>query len=255
MPLNKCCSRWGFFSCLGCLVSCRDFNCFHLRNLYHHRLLVFSELPSHPFNGPMSRTTRVSRYQKVKPIWILLKQETVSGSDISWAICKSAPRSRQITTPVSHRSVFYRPDALPAAQPTASKHWRLKNCHHGIKTETGFPVLVGFYLIWIFIDTACIVCRTRSMKWYSVRLSVCPSMGQQQQQICCCGPGGQEISISCCSSDVQRVNVYSATFSAFIGSWTQTCYILFLLSFIMLLEWRWRGVQVAAFTGAPADVV
>ena len=28
--------------------------------------------------------------RKVKPIWILLKQETVSGSGISWAICKSA---------------------------------------------------------------------------------------------------------------------------------------------------------------------
>jgi len=39
-------------------------------------------------------------------------------------LCKSAPRSRQITTPVSHHSVFYRPDALPAAQPTASKHRR-----------------------------------------------------------------------------------------------------------------------------------
>ena len=49
---------------------------------------------THPFNGPLSRTTRVSRYQKGEPIWILLKQETVSGSGISWAICKSAPRSR-----------------------------------------------------------------------------------------------------------------------------------------------------------------
>jgi len=39
-------------------------------------------------------------------------------------MCKSAPRSRQITTPAPHHSVFYRPDALPAAQPTASKHWR-----------------------------------------------------------------------------------------------------------------------------------
>ena len=61
--------------------------------------------------------------RKVKPIWILLKQETVSGSG-SWAICKSAPCSRQITMPAPHRSVFYRPDALPATQPTASKHWR-----------------------------------------------------------------------------------------------------------------------------------
>jgi len=62
--------------------------------------------------------------RKVKPIWILLKQETVSGSSISWAICKSAPSSKQITMPAPHHSVFYRPDALPAAQPTASKHWR-----------------------------------------------------------------------------------------------------------------------------------
>ena len=49
----------------------------------------------------------------------------MSGSGISWAICKSAPCSRQITTPAPHRSVFYRPDALPAAQPTATKHWFL----------------------------------------------------------------------------------------------------------------------------------
>ena len=69
--------------------------------------------------------------RKVKPTWILLKQETVNGSGISWAICKSAPRSRQITTPAPHHSVFYRPDALPAAQPTASKHWR-----HFIYTST-----------------------------------------------------------------------------------------------------------------------
>jgi len=55
---------------------------------------------------------------------ILLKQETVSGSGISWASCKSAPCSRQTTTATPHHSVFYRPDALPAAQPTASKHWR-----------------------------------------------------------------------------------------------------------------------------------
>ena len=62
--------------------------------------------------------------RKVKPIWILLKQETVSSSGISWAVCKSAPHSRQITMPAPHHSVFYRPDALPATQPTASKHWR-----------------------------------------------------------------------------------------------------------------------------------
>jgi len=57
--------------------------------------------------------------RKVKLIWILLKQETVSRSGISWAVCKSAPRSRQITMPTPHHSVFYRLDALPAAQPNS----------------------------------------------------------------------------------------------------------------------------------------
>ena len=44
--------------------------------------------------------------RKVKLIWILLKQETLSGSGISWAIRKSAPRFRQITMPAPHQSVF-----------------------------------------------------------------------------------------------------------------------------------------------------
>ena len=45
--------------------------------------------------------------RKVKPIWILLKQETVSSSGIRWAIRKSASRSRQITTPAPHHSSFF----------------------------------------------------------------------------------------------------------------------------------------------------
>ena len=65
--------------------------------------------------------------RKAKPIWILLKQETVSSSGISWAICKSASRCRQLTMQAPHHWVFYRPDALPATQPTASKHWRHYN--------------------------------------------------------------------------------------------------------------------------------
>jgi len=78
----------------------------------------------HQFNSPFPGLARWAGTRKLKPIWILLKQETVSDSGIIWAICKSAPRSRQITTPAPHHSVFYRPDALPVAQPTAPKHWR-----------------------------------------------------------------------------------------------------------------------------------
>jgi len=88
-------------------------------------------VPTHPPNNTHTHTRLTALCpglpgsagtRRVKPIWILLKQKTVSGSSISWAICKSAPRTRQTTTPAPHHSVFYRPDALPAAQPTASKH-------------------------------------------------------------------------------------------------------------------------------------
>jgi len=50
--------------------------------------------------------TNLPGTRKVKPIWILLKQETVSGSGISWAVCKSAPHSRQITTPAPTTQFF-----------------------------------------------------------------------------------------------------------------------------------------------------
>ena len=75
-------------------------------------------IPTHPFNGPLSRTTQVSQYQKGKTN---LDFTEARDSGISWAICNSAPRSRQITTPAPHRSVFYRPDALPANSVKALK--------------------------------------------------------------------------------------------------------------------------------------
>jgi len=85
--------------------------------------------------------------RKVKPIWILLKQEAVSGSGIGWAIGKSAPRSRQITTPAPHHSVSYRPDALPAAQPTASKHWRHWFCIYFMYND--IYVMISM-LLWMY---------------------------------------------------------------------------------------------------------
>ena len=70
---------------------------------------------THPFNDPFSTTTDGTR--NVKPIWISLKQEAVSGSGISWAVCKSAPRCRQITTLAPDYSVFTgRMPFLPANQ-------------------------------------------------------------------------------------------------------------------------------------------
>jgi len=83
----------------------------HICGVLHHpsasaELLVSSAVNTnattiqHSFNGLFSRTTQESWHQKsrtilVKPIWIYWS-EIVSGSGISWAICKSAPRFKQI---------------------------------------------------------------------------------------------------------------------------------------------------------------
>jgi len=116
--IEKCCANEGVFRQKPPPLPTNKFQ----RKVHYTRLHARAHTHARAFNGPLSGTTRVSRYQKGKPIWILLKQETVSGSGISWALCRSAPCSRQITIPAPHHSVFYRPDALPAAQPTASKH-------------------------------------------------------------------------------------------------------------------------------------
>ena len=100
--------------------------------------------------------------RKVKPIWILLEQEILSGGGISWAICKSAPRSRKITTPTPHCLVFYRPDALPATQPTASEHWRqhvfVRDCYKFTTESNSERILkIGQYLVKLWARVRCLV--------------------------------------------------------------------------------------------------
>ena len=79
--------------------------------LFPHQLSTpWTILLLHPFNGLFSRTTCVSRYQKGITSLDLneARDDGVLGcSGISWTICKqSAPRSRQITTPTPHQSMF-----------------------------------------------------------------------------------------------------------------------------------------------------
>ena len=78
---------------------------------------------THPFNGPLSRTTWVSRYQKGKT-----NLDFTGARDSEWhwhqlghmQVCISLQTDNHASTPPL--MFFYRPDALPAAQPTVSKH-------------------------------------------------------------------------------------------------------------------------------------
>jgi len=70
---------------------------------------------------------------EVSGVWLSLDQDRMKSvvCDCRWLVAVhqtmtsvvGAPRPRQIPVPAPHHSIFYRPDALPATQPTASKHW------------------------------------------------------------------------------------------------------------------------------------
>ena len=99
---------------------------------YKPRADTHTHMCTRAFNGPLSGTTR------------MLKQETVSGSSISRAICKSAPCSRQITMPAPHRMPFLPPNQqhrctegclglttdMKSLQPTRSIHVYIKTRKH-----------------------------------------------------------------------------------------------------------------------------
>jgi len=79
-----------------------------------------------------------------------------------------------------------------------------------LKSESGLLIRQDFSCKWSLgtrwavIGTARIVCRAGSMQLPGVRPSVCQSVTSGRRtpllQVCCCGPGRQEISIDCCSS-------------------------------------------------------
>ena len=67
--------------------------------------------------------------RKVKPIWILLKQEPVSGSAISWAYASLHLAPDRIPTPATHHSVFFtgRMPFLPPNQQRQSTEGTTRN--------------------------------------------------------------------------------------------------------------------------------
>jgi len=76
---------------------------------------------THPFNEPFSRITQVSPYQKSKT-----NLDFTEARDSGWQwhqlghmqVCTALQTDSNASTPPLS---FYRPDALPATQPTASK--------------------------------------------------------------------------------------------------------------------------------------
>jgi len=86
-------------------------------------VIQITDTHTHPFNRPFSGTTQVSRYQKG-----ITNLDFTEARDIEWQwhqlghmqVCTLLQTDNHTSTPPLW--FFYRPDALPAAQPTASKH-------------------------------------------------------------------------------------------------------------------------------------
>ena len=58
--------------------------------------------------------------RKVKPIWLLLNQETVSGSDISWAVCTLLQTDNHASTPPATTQFFT--GRMPFLPPNQQHH-------------------------------------------------------------------------------------------------------------------------------------
>jgi len=90
------------------LVYVQDLLKSFLKSILVPSAIVLLYTHTHPFNGPFSYL------------------DFTEARDCEWqwhqlGHMQVCTLSRQITKPAPHHSVFYRPDALPVAQPTASK--------------------------------------------------------------------------------------------------------------------------------------
>ena len=132
------------------------------------------------FNCPLSGMTRVSRYQKGKTI---LDFTEARDSEWQWhqlghmQDCTSLHTDNHASTPLLS---FYRPYAVPAAQPTASKHWRHRRIYvcnqHVICIFSSTAAVILVEIIWLALfrfdcGEYLTVWLATSWRWWQLRLS------------------------------------------------------------------------------------
>jgi len=113
-------------SLIPCVCMDRDYSSLGIENQGYCQdrcqWLGLAHTHTHPFNCPFSGTTQVSRYQKGKT-----NLDFTEARDSEWQwhqlgrmqVCTLLQTDNHTNTPPL---LFYSPDALPAAQPTVSKH-------------------------------------------------------------------------------------------------------------------------------------
>ena len=102
--------------------------------------------------------------RKVKPIWILLKQEIVSGSGI-WAICKSALCSRQ--KPCQHPTTQFFTGRMPFLSPNQQHQSTEGTLLHCVLKNSTLPLLLhnwDFCITWVENKPVLIILGTQNFE-------------------------------------------------------------------------------------------
>jgi len=97
----------------ACAVKHYNTHIYHSHHTTTVLWLFFQDLPGEPVPEKNFWTLRCKRR--------LTEAETLT-------IWLGATPSRLTSSHLHHPPIFYRPDALPATQPTVSKHWRHTHC-------------------------------------------------------------------------------------------------------------------------------
>jgi len=148
-------------------------------NIHYLGLTLGLLLLLHPFNGLFSRTTWVCRYQKGKPSLDLneARDAGILGcSGISWTICKrSTPRSREMTTPTPHHSIFT--DRMLFLTPNQQRQsTEGTRSQHKMATRSVQPFLQGSQLCPTHTHTHTHTQRPQNISNNRLHLTLCIAM-------------------------------------------------------------------------------
>ena len=142
------------------------------------------------FNGHLSTWIWVNQYQNVAILdFIVAKDDGGGGNNWSSKSCKAPVK----LSPPTNQHSFYRPHALPVAQPTVSKHWwKCNNNNNNNNTNTGHTVNIrrwiwGTIILTInWVTGLHFICNTKKLNHnrpYLLRTSVPCRIGPKLRMI------------------------------------------------------------------------
>jgi len=125
----------------------------------YHRLSYLSTLELNVIYKPHHNHNRFTAFfpeppgwagEREKNFWTLWCKERLTEADITQTIRLGATLSRLTSAHLHHPPLFYRPDALPAAQPTVSKQMlyikRYTNLQASVCTILPHDVMLAQYM-------------------------------------------------------------------------------------------------------------